>query len=664
MLLKKLTLSNFRQFKEKETVEFSQDQDANITLILGDNTSGKTTILQSFLWCFYGKANFNRRDQLYNEENAREMREGQTKDVEVTVELEHDDIDFIIERKQLCEKQKNTTRLIGQSRLRIFHKNSLGEREEVDPIDVFEVMSDILPEDLAEYFFYDTERFGNITEKNDVTKAVKGLLGLTILENALDHLGRRTRSDSVVGGFYNDLNHNGNQDINRIKREIDQVDQKITNSGEQIEKLETELSNYKERLSLKEEQLRALAATMELQRTIDYKREEIKRNKIEITNSNGRFLKDFQNGPLNYFMNPLILEAQVLLANTEVEDEFIRGIDASSINDIITRGYCVCGTEVKEGSEEYGELQKALEVIPPQSIGVMVNNYQNLLRANMNKGNNFFSTLTSTYERITKLKMENDNLNHEITRLQERIKGIDNAKNLQAEVEDIRNKIQNIDRRIFKLEYDRKKDKEKLDKLQNNLAAHLRISEHNKEVLTLLKYAEKVTEWFQVDYDRKNLEIRSLLEEKVNYYFKSIYHGNRRVKIDDRYRVTLYSTTSDYELVTDESAGLETVKNFAFIAGLVDLAKQRLEENNKRMEEEIEYGVEEDYPLVLDAPFSNVDEKHVLNISKVLPTVAGQLILIVMDKDWNYAADELQSKVGKMYRLEKKSELYTKLREF
>src|SRR5699024_11706120 len=67
--------------------------------------------------------------------------------------------------------------------------------------------------------------------------------------------------------------------------------------------------------------------------------------------------------------------------------------------------------------------------------------------------------------------------------------------------------------------------------------------------------------------------------------------------------------------------------------------------------------VEEDYPLVLDAPFSNVDEEHVVNISSVLPKVTGQLILIVMEKDWKYAAKELTYRVGKKYTLNKHTEL-------
>lgn len=41
MLIKSITLNNFRQFKGKQILEFSTDTDKNVTVLLGDNTFGK-----------------------------------------------------------------------------------------------------------------------------------------------------------------------------------------------------------------------------------------------------------------------------------------------------------------------------------------------------------------------------------------------------------------------------------------------------------------------------------------------------------------------------------------------------------------------------------------------------------------------------------------------
>ena len=60
MLIQSLKMKNFRQFKGITEIKFSCNPQQNVTIILGNNTFGKTTLLQAFNWCFYGKAAFFR----------------------------------------------------------------------------------------------------------------------------------------------------------------------------------------------------------------------------------------------------------------------------------------------------------------------------------------------------------------------------------------------------------------------------------------------------------------------------------------------------------------------------------------------------------------------------------------------------------------------------
>ena len=57
MLLKSIKLENFRQFVN-EQIDFSTDPDRNVTFIIGENGTGKTTFAQAFFWCFYGETSF------------------------------------------------------------------------------------------------------------------------------------------------------------------------------------------------------------------------------------------------------------------------------------------------------------------------------------------------------------------------------------------------------------------------------------------------------------------------------------------------------------------------------------------------------------------------------------------------------------------------------
>lgn len=52
MLLKSMSLTNFRQFNGTQAVNFSVDPEKNVTVIMGENGSGKTTLAQAFTWCY------------------------------------------------------------------------------------------------------------------------------------------------------------------------------------------------------------------------------------------------------------------------------------------------------------------------------------------------------------------------------------------------------------------------------------------------------------------------------------------------------------------------------------------------------------------------------------------------------------------------------------
>ena len=60
MLIKSLYIKNFRQFKGEKEIQFACDKDRNVTIILGDNTFGRTTLLQSFNWCLYNFVLFDK----------------------------------------------------------------------------------------------------------------------------------------------------------------------------------------------------------------------------------------------------------------------------------------------------------------------------------------------------------------------------------------------------------------------------------------------------------------------------------------------------------------------------------------------------------------------------------------------------------------------------
>ena len=102
MLLRSLKMMDFRQFKN-ESITFATDSEKNVTIIMGENGAGKTTISQAFSWCLYGDTDFDDKIML-NKITSAAMKPGEKKSVLVELELTHAGTDYTITTEQVYEK--------------------------------------------------------------------------------------------------------------------------------------------------------------------------------------------------------------------------------------------------------------------------------------------------------------------------------------------------------------------------------------------------------------------------------------------------------------------------------------------------------------------------------------------------------------------------------
>ena len=653
MLIKTLRMENFRQFRGTTKVDFSCDPEKNVTIILGDNTFGKTTLLQAFNWCFYGKVNFDQRpDFLLNYELAEEMRNGDQQIVEVEITVLHDGTEYIITRTQRYTCANGNVRGESVPTIKISYKQEDGQTESVKATQVENVINNILPEDLSTYFFFDTERVSSISTRRDVAEAVKGLLGLSIMDSAIKHLGDRAKKSTVIGKLYGSMDLDGDakaqEALNRIQTAI----------ADQLEDCESQINQYDAR----KEQLDAILRDNQTTTTLQKKKEDLERRitteRKALADTTGQYFREFSSGSLSFFAQPLLSTASAFLKEVKVDDKGIRDLTKPTIMELIKRGRCICGQEIRDGNEAYQHLMAELAYVPPESIGNTVRHYREKLKSFSRPAERTYRSLDDRHKAILRSKNRIQEWEDELQGISDQIAGKENMRQYEQELSDIRVRLRDLHAKKDRLNRDdgaQKNDIERYKKIYDSLTA---VSSKNQQAMRLIAYAEAINEWLLETYKKKELTIREDLEAKVNEIFEQMYHGHRRVAIDSKYHVELLTTVADKEIAAGESEGSNRVKNFAFIAGLVALAKGKIVTDNS------ENGINlssEPYPLVMDAPFSNADETHTANISKVLPEIAEQVIMFVMQKDWNYAEPVMNDRVGQRYHLNKISETFTRL---
>ena len=660
MLIKSLKMENFSQFKGITKIEFSTDPSQNVTIILGDNTYGKTTLLQAFNWCLYGTVVFPYNpDFLLNLEVANDMLNGDTKEVGVEIVLLHDNTEYVITRTQ--RYHMNHDKVAGEKTPlpKVSYKQPDGQMESVKAIDVKNVINNILPEELSTFFFFDTERVNSITKRKDVTDAVKGLLGLAAIDSAIKHLGNRASKSTVIGSLYAGLDLSRGGEAENALRLMQAAEDKRQSIKEQSDECGSQISHYEARKEQLDIILRDNQETSRLQKRKEELEKAIAQEQKHVNSSVDSFFKSFSKNSLPFFVQPLIKTASNYLKEVKIDDKGIKDLTRSTIMELLERGRCICGAELCDGNEAYLHLIEELKYVPPESIGNTVRHYRELLEAFSRPAEDGYDSLQEKYQEILRSQNRIQDWEDEIVSVSQTIQGKENMSQYEAEIVDIKKRLRDLHKKkdeLIRSDEALKRDIEHYKKYIDSLSA---TTGKNKEIMGYISYAEEIYSWLSDFYTVKEKSIREDLELEVNEIFDKMYHGKRRVAIDSKYNVSLMTTISDNEIAAGESEGSNRVKNFAFIAGLVNLAKKRIIDQGSEGDFDLS---SEPYPLVMDAPFSNADEIHTENISKILPEVAEQVIMFVMQKDWNYAERVMAHRVGKQYILNKVSETWTELK--
>lgn len=386
--------------------------------------------------------------------------------------------------------------------------------------------------------------------------------------------------------------------------------------------------------------------------------------KYELADVNKQFLKLFSTNAVSYYELPLIVQAKDFLNNANADDKGIRDMTESSIRDIVKRGRCICGAEIIKpengniGNEAYYHIMDELKYVLPAHLGTAIMSFKELLVSNERNLVQFYPTFEQLYKTIQKHRDTIAKLEEDIERIEASIFGKENMSSYESDMNHIKESIKRMSEKIERANRDIGACQSSIDQAQKVYDSLVSASDRNKRLIRYLAYAERICAWIDETYAEKEQEMRIKIQEKVNDIFSEMYHGERRVQIDNQYHVTLLAYLNGKEIITGESEGLKRVKNFAFIAGLVNLAKEKasLGKNNEAITWD-----NEAYPLVMDAPFSNADETHIKNISSVLPEVANQVIMFVMEKDWQYAEPVMNVRVGKYCKLKKFSETHTEI---
>jgi len=378
MKLLRAQFENFRLLRDLE-IEFSSDAKQNLTVIRAANESGKTTILHGLQWALYGDLALPNKGVGFRLHPIDwDSREDSRVPITATVDIE------LTKHRRVGNKVRETRRSyrivrsayeeverFGQrsaSTVKLFALNDTGAA----PIDAPDrIIEEELPPELREVFFTDGDRalsfieadVARSTKRDRVLSAIRSLLGLGVIDGALNHVQKAS----------GEVNKKAKQ-VN-VTGELNEVASRVEHMESQREKFQSELDNAKQQFRAFDEKVekteREIDAALqegdkeELSDALNNCKENIRNLNDQLDAANKEHSALFCGQSIaNDLLSPVLDRAFTKL--DELRDEGkIPNQTIPVLQDRLEADLCICGESLQIGSAD-GErrrlhIQKLIE---------------------------------------------------------------------------------------------------------------------------------------------------------------------------------------------------------------------------------------------------------------------------------------------------------------
>lgn len=695
MKFKSISFHQYRCFLDG-TIDFygSKDHNKSITLIEAPNGSGKTELLFAFWWVLYEfdfKMLINKEDTPYalNSRLYREVLNGSIGGKEqcsVKLVFEHEGITYTIQRTEYYEKgsSRRQLRVTQEVEFSTTDENGVSEPPIRKNEEVKKRLERIIPQRVLNGIIFDGERMQRISSAEQ--KSIESIQGVIndvtnkdfiefCLESILDVLREYNAELRRVA------NAGGNTQLTRITNDMDKLNSEITNlknTKEAFEKKEQELENRRvivtDLLKSSEETRKNI---FKLEAKVSEKKASIKQLSDKIEDLYGELGKFGYSLALEKLLN----ETEKLISTYNIPT----GLTVNAVEQIMQRDRCICGTPFDEKMIE--TLKELRKLLPPDNLNavlkeeiISLNNRTNETKGNLQR---IWRDIKDAEKRIKNCQSDIEILSKDISDVS------DDSKALEEERE-------SIDRQLGKISSDLKLLPTRIEKAENSYEALLRekkriaknigievslnrkcdFLEKCRKALIMLQERyrtsalNEINEYLQNAYkeiaedyeDGRQVYITRFIGKSyriINYYTKHVeefLHNADWTSIATSNNIKLSDMTDDIrreiailENAVSKSTGQSKSVTIAFVKAILDYSSiDKIDD---------EFQIKKEYPLVIDAPFSDLSGENLIRPAEKLNTFSEQVILLLTPDNYDSVKEYIDQHIGLRYKISKQKDM-------
>lgn len=652
--IRSISLTDFGPFKGEQRIDFPADP--GVSIIYGENMRGKTTLLNAIRYALFGKVMTRGATQvaLHQIGNWETAKDNGKYGFKVVLEFENDGSRYELTREHRPRFGVTTPQTDIDYQQDCFLRK---DGQVLGPDQRDSELARIMPETVSRFFLFDGELLQQYEEllRNEsdmgrnIKEAIERILGVPVLTNGRTDLGELSKDAQKREAKAAQKNQKTQSLGNQHEALLKQRD----GLQDETDRLKTELQSLRSTKASKEEELRKTERTKALL-------DERTRLQEEITNAENRLKeKQERRQELLTVVWKGLLNSRIRATRDTLEQDLKKNRDsyqralvsadiAEKLRKALDDGQCSsCGQEL---------LAPARARITALLSETLPGNEQAALEAKIQE----------LESRIAALKQSEATSNADV--LQEVQDGIDDlvvqkatAEDRLSEVKDQTKDLDEAELRKLYSDFERtvidigilqngiKKQEEALKVINENIgkveAEMAKFADADLETERARKdLCEKLRSLFATGVDAYRERLRGRVEKDATALFLKLTSEPeyKALSINDSYGLTIVH--QDGSIIPVRSAGAEHIVALSLMGALQQNAPLR-------------------GPIVMDSPFGRLDHVHTTKVVQALPSMAGQVMLLVYDSelDPTQARNELQGKLQKEYRIARRTARHSEI---
>jgi DNA sulfur modification protein DndD len=648
MKLTSLKLCNFRSFYGKTPeITLASGDVRNTTMIYGSNGAGKTSILNAFTWVLYEKfsAAFASTEQLVNKRAIAESQPSQPVECWVEVGWEHESNRYRATRG--CRVYKNESDFIeaGKTNLKIQVAGDDGKW--YFPLQqAEEIITQILPASLHQYFFFDGERIEEIVRSNnkaEIAEAIRTFLGVEVIELSIKHLKDAKKT------LETDLKHIGDAETKQLltqkekqELEIEKINTRQTEINQELESYQT----FKKEVSNKLRELSAVKELQERKQSLESQKDSL-RDELKKTRENLK--KVISARGYTVLLSETTTKFREIFTDLKQKGELTAGISREFVNDLLNSGRCICGADLREGTHTHFHVKNLMRRSGSSTVEETAIRMSAQVDEIDKQAVAFWEEADREQARIQQLRENLSQVELELATIQEQLR-----KDPNEEISSLQKRLDEIEAKIDELNREQGANQQEVSHLKidiDTLIKQISKQKQNEEKQSLaqrrINATQDAIERLSEVKNRQENQFRLQLEQRVQEIFSDISFTPYVPKISEKYELSLVENTTGIEAQVAASTGENQILSLSFIASIIDKVRDWSE--NRKM---IMLPESSTFPIVMDSPFGSLDTNSRRHIARTIPKLANQLIVLVTKTQWRVEVEEeIADKIGREYVL-------------